>query len=146
MNTKINNPFNIETPKTVEEFRNNLKKYYVCEGSDRLMVRDKNGIPFDKIDSLYGLGRSENGFEDVWITPQIDLKKDIYEYMMENDLIYEIGDYFKDEKNYRIYENQSDFLSNGDCRWVKTDNRIYREFFIWSLGEFSGYTYETEVV
>ena len=134
------NPFNIETPKTIEEFRNNLKKYYLCEGKDNLMVMNHPSIPIRDIDSLWGL-YSKVGSE-VWIVPQINLKKDILEYMDENNLSWGVEGYFEDENNFEVFDNQNEYLENGDWKWTKIDNQILREFYIWSLGEFSGYYYE----
>ena len=135
----MKNPFNTETPKTVEEFRNNLKKYYVCLG-DSLMIKDHPSIPIRDIDSLWGL-YSKVGSE-VWIVPQINLKKDILEYMDENNLSWGVEGYFEDENNFEVFDNQNEYLENGDWKWTKIDNQILREFYIWSLGEFSGYYYE----
>ena len=136
----MKNPFNIETPKTIEEFRNNLKKYYLCEGKDNLMVMNHPSIPIRDIDSLYGLYRKVGS--EVWIVPQINLKKDILEYMDENNLSWGVKGYFEDENNFEVFDNQNEYLENGDWKWSKIDNQILREFYIWSLGEFSGYYYE----
>ncbi len=140
---KTKNPFNIKTPTTVEEFRNNLKQYYVCEG-DKLMMMNNKSIPIDEINSLSELYDKVEGF-DVWISPQIILKKDIIEYMKENNLNWGVEGYFDDENNYEVFDDQTEYLSE-DGKWFKIDNQILREFYIHSLGEFSGYTYETEVV
>ena len=139
---KTKNPFNIKTPTTVEEFRNNLKQYYVCEG-DKLMMMNNKSIPIDEINSLSDLYDKVEGF-DVWISPQIILKKDIIEYMKENKLSWGVEGYFDDENNFEVFDDQTDYL-NEDGKWYKTDNQILRDFYYYSLGEFSGYKQNVEM-
>ena len=143
--TKVNktkNPFNIKTPTTVKEFRNNLKKYYLCKGDKLMMMNDKS-VPIDEISSLSDLYDKVEGF-DVWISPQIILKKDIIEYMKENKLSWGVEGYFDDENNFEVFDDQTDYL-NEDGKWYKTDNQILRDFYYFSLGEFSGYKLNEEM-
>ena len=47
--------------------------------------------------------------------------------------------YFEDESNYKIWTNDEDnFLGNGDCKWFTLDNQWLREYYMMTLGEYSG--------
>ena len=143
--TKVNktkNPFNIKTPTTVEEFRNNLKKYYLCVG-DELVMKNEKSVPIDEISSLSDLYDKVEGF-DVWIVPQIILKKDIIDYMEENNLSWGVEGYFDDENNFEVFDDQSELIGK-DGKWYKIDNQILRDFYYFSLGEFSGYKLNEEM-
>ena len=50
----------------------------------------------------------------------------------------------KDESRFKIYDidtnlNHSEFMSKVDCMWYGIDNQIFRQFYIKTLGDFSGY-------
>lgn len=143
---KTNNPNGIKTPQTVEEFRNNLKKYFVCidfgNNDDVLYVQncDTNYINVNELNSLNDLYERCNTHQfNPMISPKVNPKKDFKEFMKETNQIFSLNGYFDDENNYEIIEETETFLSDYDPRWVGLDNKIYREFYYLTLGEFSGY-------
>lgn len=143
---KSNQPHNIETPQTVEEFRNNLKKYFVCIGDndDELYVQncDNDSINVNELNSLTDLYQRCNTEQfNPMISPKVNPKKDFKEFMNETNQIFSLNGYFEDEKNYEIIEDKNTFLMDYEPKWVGLDNQIYREFFVKTLGEFSGYVY-----
>lgn len=136
-------PFGIKQPTTVGEFRNNLKKYFWIIG-DELYVQQGSGIKINDLDSLtdlYDLIPYSSG------TPEVSVKvnpiKDFTEFMIETNQVSSFNGYFLDENNYEIIKNQNDFLRNYNPKWIGIDNQIYREFFILTLGDFSGYSHIT---
>lgn len=115
----------VKTPKTVEEFRENLRKYYWCiRNPQNEYVLNVKGKPRVKIDELNSLNDLYKFDPEPCITPLVNLD----------------GYYYKD-KNYSIYKSQKDFISlpNNSIRsyWIK--DQILREFYIKTLGDFSGY-------
>ena len=139
----------IKTPRTVEEFRHNLKTYFAGFGEDALYVKTKNasadGIPYDSISSLddiyklTGTGWCGDGSSPM-ITPLIDYdSNEVEEYMMKNDLFDSWG-FFGDD--YQVYISHPKVLSELETpQWFSLDNQILREFYIKVLGEFSGYEF-----
>ena len=131
----------VKTPKTVVEFRENLRKYYMCLGTpkkvDELYVQQVNNVKIDELNSLndlYGL------HPEPQITPMVDWdKKDVRKHMDKTNQIMSSHGFWDDEKNYTLYESQMDFIDNVHPSWVKIDNQILRGFFIKTLGDFSGY-------
>ena len=163
------NPYGIITPKTVEEFRENLLKYYVCITNGdmdrtRLYIQEDRGrqIDINKIESfsdIYkilkmgfcGTNRNFNGGSSPHILPRIIVKKDIGEYMDETGQFMSCRGYFYDENNYSLHqcnketylEDHKHFMNNGmKYGWVTLDNQIWREFYGITLGKFSGYIFE----
>ena len=50
----------------------------------------------------------------------------------------------KDESRFKICdidsaESHSEFMNTAKVMWIGLDNQIYRQFFIKTLGDFSGY-------
>jgi len=134
----------IETPTTVEGFRENLRKYYWCIDTqtmdkENLYVRDEWLIKVDELD----------GFGDLYsmttdhppeIIPLVEWDMDdVKDYMEETGQFVSCDCFFENTDKYTIYPSAKDFLDNGKPQWVKIDNQIVREFFIKTLGEFSGY-------
>ena len=144
MMNSSNQPHNIKTPQNVEEFRNNLKKYFVCIGDndDELYVQncDTDRINVNELNSLSDLyERRGIGMMNPTLSPKVNPKKDFKEYMNETNQIFSLNGYFDDENNYEIIEDRRTFLSDYEPKWVGLDNQIYREFYYLTLGEFSGY-------
>ena len=138
-----NQPHNIKTPQTVEEFRTNLKKYFVCigENDDELYVQncDVYSINLNELNSFDDLYQRSNHFNPM-ISPKVNPKKDFKEFMNETNQIFSMNGYFMDENNYEIIEDRRTFLSDYDPKWVGMDNQIYREFYCLTMGSFSGYS------
>ena len=171
MTKTIQNPHGIKTPTNVDEFRENLKKYYVTlprhtEWGDGgkmktnldehpldkwyLYIQEKE-IPLSEIESfgdVYDI--TKTGFlgngSSPSILPKIELKKDLREFMKETNQFFGSDGYFEDESNFSIIgetvEDQDDFLVNGNPMWFTLDNQWLREFYMMTLGEFSGYVYK----
>lgn len=134
---KINN-------NNLKDFRNNLKKYFVTYGEDKLYVKPKNGqgfgVKFTDLSSISDLYKMMNGFGTPTIIPKVVLIKDIQEFMIETNQISSSNGYFENDKNYQIIESKEEFLKNYTPNWIGIDNQIYREFFFLTLGKYSGYT------
>ena len=167
MNTKIitKNPYGIKTPKSVKEFRENLKKYYLVSPINKevfeyevnvddleienlsLVVQGKE-IPLMDLTSLTDLYKICEG--EPMITPKMVMVKDRKDYMDETDQFISINDYYSNENNFKVYENQDEFVSKylqkflteGEPSWYSLDNQITREFYMMTLGDFSGCRYE----
>ena len=148
----------IKTPKTVEEFRENLKKYFVCFGKDwsnrnvLLCQGDLHGIVYiDELNSLSDLYDFEIG--KPMITPYIDFDVNSISgaEIMMNMLDRNFEEVFKDESRFKVLdidskESNLEFFDN-EPMWYSIDNQILREFYIKTLGDFSGYSkYELEEV
>ena len=135
----------IKTPSTLEEFRNNLKKYFVCYGLDRelLMVRgQKHNIKVDEITSFSDLYKW--GVQMITPTISFDVNKITTDETITNMFQRDFSSVLNDEKRFPIYEmNSSDdvmkYIKTKDPKFVKMDNQILRCFFQKTLGDFSGY-------
>jgi hypothetical protein len=139
----------IKTPKTVEEFRENLKKYFICTGNDwstrnELMVQGNNRILIDELNSLSDLYNKDLCVPCV--VPYVDF--DINSIKTEETLSMmgsrNFEDVMKDESRFKIYdidsaESHSEFMSKSNAMWSGIDNQIYRQFYVKTLGDFSGY-------
>jgi hypothetical protein len=163
MTNKMINPYGIKTPKTVEEFRENLKRYYVTisHGIDYndypdirdvpidhqyLYVREKE-IPLSKISSFDDIYRmTESGWYgsgvSPYIIPLISLKIDVEKYMSETNQWFSPDGYFMDESNFKVWDNQNKFLTEGSPSWYSLDNQWLREFYMMTLGEYCEYVFE----
>ena len=140
-----NQPHNIETPHNVEDFRNNLKKYFVCIGDndDELYVQncDTDRINVNELNSLTDLyQRCNTEHFNPMISPKVNPKKDFEKFMKETNQIFSLNGYFMDENNYEIIEDRRTFLSDYEPKWVSLGNQIYREFYYLTMGSFSGYS------
>ena len=145
-----NQPHNIETPLSLEGFRDNLKKYFVCIGDndDELYVQncDTDRVNVNELNSLTDLyQRCITKHFNPMISPKVNPKKDFNEFMYETNQIFSLNGYFDDENNYEIIEDKNTFLMDYEPKWVGLDNQIYREFFMKTLGEFSGYVYSKTI-
>ena len=135
----------IKTPSTLEEFRNNLKKYFVCYGLNRelLMVRgQKHNIKVDEITSFSDLYKW--GVQMITPTISFDVNKITTDETITNMFQRDFSSVLNDEKRFPIYEmNSSDdvmkYIKTKDPKFVKMDNQILRCFFQKTLGDFSGY-------
>jgi len=141
----------IKTPTTVEEFRENLKKYFICTGDDwsnrnKLMVMGSES----KINELNSLEDLYKGWDAHPHKPSIapyvdfDMKSITDIEISQNMLTRNFETVMQDESRFKIadidsVESHSEFMSNAKVMWIGLDNQIYRSFFYKTLGEFSGY-------
>ena len=143
MQNTLNQPVSIIN-KTVNDFRSNLKKYYLNYGDNQLYVKPKNGqsfgINFSELSSLTDLYNMMKGFGSPTIVPKVILKKDFEEFMIETNQIFSFNGYFDNDENFEIIESTKEYLEKCNPNWIGIDNQIYREFFYLTLGEYSGYS------
>ena len=137
----------VKTPTTVEEFRENLRKYYRCLGNpknkDELFVQQLNKVKIDELDSLRDLYVLHH---EPMICPKVDWDMDdVEKYMNKTGQFLSCDGFFDDEKNYTLYESQMDHSKHGNPMWFKIDNQILREFYVKTLGDFSGYVTKEDV-
>jgi len=131
----------IETPTTVEGFRDNLKKYFTCIGSNNLYVMNSHGsgIPIcdlNQLDDLYKI----TGLSQVKIAPLIEWDMDdVSVYMNETNQYRSSDGFFENTNKYTIYQTTVDLWRYGKPMWMGIDNKIVREFYVKTLGDFSGY-------
>ena len=146
----------IKTPTTVEEFRTNLKTYYVCVGDDNWENRNKlysqyhlDGWNIDSLDSLsdlYRLEMTRKHTQTPRISPYInfDMKKLTNTEIMTHWGSKNFEDVMYDKSRFKIYkiktENQHNaFIDSCDPKWYGIDNQFLRSFYVKTLGDFSGY-------
>jgi len=160
----------IVTPTTVEQFRDNLKKYYLnylnpetnqtCLNTRDSYYFDK-GINIDEISSLddvykktksgwYGSGKP---FELISMCNISEKGLDYIEHSYPNiqtSIEYVMNDSKKTTlvelppvQNLTPQNLREQLIStpiNFKLFWVKSDNLIYKTFFVKTLGKFSGYS------
>lgn len=154
MTQKTSNPHGIITPSTVEEFRRNLKRYYVTIRDDQLtdhLVTSGKNIPINDISSfrdIYKITRSGwwGDGSSPQITPMITFIKDPRVYMKETNQFPSNRGFFQEESNFIIWNDLVEFVSRGEPMWYSLDNQWIREFYMMTLGEYSGYVFKTEEV
>ena len=139
-NLKMNNSIK---NNDVNDFRNNLKKYFVTYDDDQLYVKPENGegfgVKLSELNSLIDLYSIINGIGIPTIIPKVVLLKDPKEYMTETNQIFSFDGYFDNENNFEIIEDNGEFMEKYNPQWVNIDNQIYRDFFLLTLGEYSGF-------
>ncbi|UVW34890.1 hypothetical protein NYF23_12870 [SAR92 clade bacterium H455] len=141
----------IKTPKTVNEFRQNLKRYFYGCGKNALYVKPENGvaraIPIASISSLNDIYRlTGSGFggdgSSPCIIPLINFDMDeVADYMDANELYFNAWGFFGDE--YKVYNKEKSSKVQRKVKnpqWFSLDNQILREFYVKVLGEFAGYS------
>jgi hypothetical protein len=137
------NKKNIIKPKTVEQFRENLKKYYVCSG-DSLMIKTTRGkdyfISINDINSFSDIYQlTETGF--FYRGKNINGNQPMITPMVEFDInFWEGWSFWYDEENYKLWIDKNQFFK--ECYkpiWFSLDNTVLREFYCITLGEFCGY-------
>lgn len=158
----MKNTYGISTPKTVEQFRENLKKYYmtqVVDGKTHLCVDiTMKGIEIDKLKcltDLYKISRDLGLNKAPSISPKIHLKLDFGDWF-NSEKLEKTGlwdpCFWEDENNFIIVESQNDWImkkykfqfgskkgKKSSCKWYSIDNKILRDFYLMTLGDFSGY-------
>ena len=147
----------IKTPKTVEEFRQNLNKYFYGCGKNALYVKPANGvaraIPIASISSLNDIYRlTGSGFggdgSSPCIIPLINFDMDeVADYMDANELYFDAWGFFGDD--YKVYNKEKSSKVQRKVKnpqWFSLDNQILREFYEKVLGEFAGYSVSEQEV
>jgi len=149
----------IVTPTTVEQFRDNLKKYYFTLTNPKtnrtgLIVRSGQVVYIDEISSLddvykvtkSGWNGSGKPFE---FTPLCNISEEGMNYIQHSfpAILEGIKDTMNHPERTTIVEVSSNEKLMKDLNeinfqliWVKSDNQIWRTFFFKTLGEFSGYS------
>ena len=133
----------IETPTTVEGFRENLKKYFcVIEGrtkeDDQLYVQDEWNIKVKNLDSLGSL-YSMTKHDPPSVIPLVEWNfDDVKDYMDETGQSFSCDGFFENTDKYKIIKSGLP-LTEWNPLWIRIDNQILREYFVKTLGEFSGY-------
>ena len=147
----------IQTAKNIQQFRDNLKKYFVTMDDD-LMIKHKNQLDFINIHIINSMNDVYKIREFGWfgsglsfkLVPLCNIKKEEIDYISDFtkgfDSETRIIEVLNDPKRSTILEVSSNdnLMSNLGKKnfapsWVKMDNPIWRTFFIKTLGEYSGY-------
>ena len=137
----MKNTYNITTPTTVEGFRENLKKYFVCIGGNKEeLYTQMSSHKISELNSLSDLYNYPIEGGNPKISLKVNLINDFKEYMLETNQFTSMNGYFENEDNFEIIENQNDFMSNYNPIWIGINNKLYRSFLYMTLGEFSGYS------
>ena len=134
----------IKTPTTVEGFRENLRKYYCQYGEDfkELYVKEVHCVnqEYVLIDELNSLNDLYKFHPRPNISPFVVWKmKDVNKFMYETGQFNSCDGFWDDESRFTIYTNREDYHKSKKSSWVTIDNQVMREFYIKTLGEFSGY-------
>jgi len=148
----------IVTPTTVEQFRDNLKKYYFTLTNPEtnrtgLVIRGGQEVYIDEISSLDDVyKKTKSGWngsgEPFEFSPLCYISKEGMDYIQESfpAVIQATKDTMNDPERTTIVEVSSNEKLTKDLNkinfkliWVKSDNQIWRSFFVKTLGEFSGY-------
>ena len=137
----------VKTPTTVEEFRENLSRFFMMDGgTNNLMVMGNDSIPieeissFDDIYTITGTGFGGDGSSPS-ITPSVEFTMDdVKDFMDRTGLVTSFTGFFDDEDNFTLYDDKIEFLENSEnVSWYTLDNQILRGFYSKVLGDFSGY-------
>ena len=76
----------------------------------------------------------------VKIAPLVDWKMDdVSVYMKGTNQYMSCDGFFENTKKYTIFDSMEDYWKYGKPCWIGTDNQILREFFVKTMGDFSGY-------
>ena len=137
---------NIDTPTSVEEFRENLKKYFVCIGKDREMLfcrGENSSINVDEIDDFNDLYKQ--GVQKVCPTIQCNTHRITSAEIVSNMGTRDFSSVLSDSGRFPIYEmNNADdvrkYIDTKNPLWFGLDNQILRAYYVKTCGQFSGYS------
>ena len=129
----------VKTPNTVEQFKENLKKYFMtvtCPKGNTSLVTQQEWVDlrkFTNMDDIYKLTKTGwcGSGESFKITP-------LFESLYDGGRIFES---ITSDNSKLIKELEKESFT---FMWVRMDNQIYRELFVKILGEFSGYMDDTQ--
>ncbi len=144
--------YGITIPSTIQEFRDNLRKYFggvpTDDGDWLLDVRSDSTtgnkmVPISKLEKLGDLYElTGTGFGGAggspMIVPLCEPLKDTQEFREETGQIMGVWGYFADPDNFTLHEN----YDGWNPAWVELDSKLWRECLGLLLGEFSGYGFE----
>ncbi len=155
------------TPTTVESFRENLRRYYYTDKTSLFCSYDKKEIikiPIDEISSfddiyayfkkyqaktreehLLRLNSGEGYVGYVFVLPMLYCNEKKFDKIVNkclfNDSNIDLFEmFFRDKKNFAVYEYFSWFLEPKDFEWELLSSIFYRPFYAMTLGKFSGYS------
>lgn len=144
----------IKTAKTVDEFRENLKKYFLTvshkaktndnEFHTSLVCRS-NGEQFPSIDKLESLSDLyKMGVQHIIPTIAVNTDKITQDEITENMWSRSFESVLKDDSRFPVYEMQDEsctreYVEKYSPMFFTMDNQILRDFYIKVLGDFSGY-------
>jgi hypothetical protein len=145
----------IRKPETVEQFRENLVKYFYTYGEDdpQLGMSDHMDIPVNELTEFWDI-LVEPSLDIPEITPLIQLVEGMGDWYSSDPLrLYEGPGFFLNENNFKVpgtwdYTSTREWIDdrnpvgvgiNRNPFWVGLDHKVYRDFFVLTLGEFSGY-------
>ena len=146
---KKSNPYGIKTPTSVRGFRENLKKYYMVHPINTEVLNYGVNVEDLDINNLYLYVNTDTVDYDI---PLMDISNldDLYELCsgepmitpkMDMDNLF-FNEELSNENNFKIYETQEEFLTEGEPRWYSLSSQLVRQFYMMTLGDFSGYVYE----
>jgi len=140
MGSKVTLFKDIKTPETLEEFHENLRKFYVCPRDFIYVMNHLDEIKVESLNSLSDL-YERCPEQTPMVTPKVVWEwKDVKKHMKETGQDFSSDGFFDNEDNFKIYEDQEEFFRQCDTpKFYNIDNQILREFYIKTLGEFSGY-------
>ena len=149
---KKSNPYGIKTPTSVRGFRENLKKYYMVHPINTEVLNYGVNVEDLDINNLYLYVNTDTDDYDI---PLMDISNldDLYEICegepmitpkMDMDNLF-FNEELSNENNFKIYETQEEFLTEGEPRWYFISSQLVREFYMMTLGDFSGYKYVKEM-
>ena len=104
------------------------------------MIEDEQFIPLTDISSFNDLWLEDK--DEPMIIPKMDMVKDKNDFMDETNQILSFNNFYSNENNFKVYETQEEFLTEGEPKWYSLSSQMVREFYMMTLGDFSGYGYE----
>jgi hypothetical protein len=135
----------IKTAKNVDEFRKNLKKYFITSDNfSKLFVRgDAPYVNIDEIECLSDLYKMNTHY--IIPTISVDVKKISTDETILNMFSRDFSSVLNDENRFPVYEMENaedigEYVYNINPYFYSIDNQILRCFYIKTLGNYSGYT------
>ena len=115
-------------------------KYGEVKEFGHFMIEDEQFIPLTDISSFNDLWLEDK--DEPMIIPKMVMVKDKNDFMDETNQILSFNNFYSNENNFKIYETQEEFLTEGEPRWYSLSSQLVRQFYMMTLGDYSGYVYE----
>ena len=115
-------------------------KYGEVKEFGHFMIEDEQFIPLTDISSFNDLWLEDK--DEPMIIPKMVMVKDKNDFMDETNQILSFNNFYSNENNFKVYETQEEFLTEGEPRWYSLSSQLVRQFYMMTLGDFSGYGYE----